>query len=366
VDPMIENSLRLSGRVKLRTARTLSGPVADATRLVADCLRLGGRGFIAGNGGSAADAQHFAAEFTGRFRLERAPLPMLALTTDTSALTSIANDYSFDDVFVRQLVAFGRPGDVFFALSTSGNSPSILVAAQAAKERGITVIGMTGASGGKLGALSHLHIAIPSGVTARIQESTMAALHAVCDGVERALGVSGPPVADVLDVRLDHTRLETAREAWREQDLKVVTTNGCFDVLHAGHLSSLRQAAALGDLLVVLVNSDVSVHRLKGEGRPVNAEADRVELLAALDPVDHVVVFEEDDPCATLELIRPSAHCKGEDYRGRPMPEEEVVTRHGGRIVYLSLVGGLSTTGITQRLATLGRRLSALGAGAAG
>jgi phosphoheptose isomerase len=353
VDPMIENSLRLSGRVKLRTARTLSGQVEEATRLVADCLRAGGKGFVAGNGGSAADAQHFAAEFTGRFRLDRAPLPMLALTTDTSALTSIANDYSFDDVFARPLVAFGRPGDVFFALSTSGNSPNILVAAQAARERGITVIGMTGRSGGKLAALSDVHVAIPSGVTARIQESTMAVLHAVCDGMERALGIGGAPVPDVLDVRLDRADLATAREAWRAQGLTVVTTNGCFDVLHAGHLSSLRQAAALGDLLVVLVNSDGSVRRLKGENRPVNAEADRAELLGALDAVDHVVVFEDDDPCATLELIQPSVHCKGEDYRGRPMPEEDVVTRHGGRIAYLSLVGGLSTTGITDRLASL-------------
>jgi phosphoheptose isomerase len=351
VDPMIENSLRLSGRVKLRTARTLSGQVEQAISHLADSLRAGGRGFIAGNGGSAADAQHFAAEFTGRFRLDRAPLPVLALTTDTSALTSIGNDYGFDDVFVRQLLAFGRPGDVFFALSTSGNSPSILVAAQAARERGMTVIGMTGAAGGKLPTLCDLHVAIPSGVTARIQESTMAVLHAVCDGVERALAVSGPPVPDAqLGVRLDRDRLAAAREAWRAQGLSVVTTNGCFDVLHAGHLASLQQAADLGDLLVVLVNSDDSVRRLKGAGRPVNTETDRAALLAALAPVDHVVVFEEDDPCAALEVIRPAVHCKGEDYRGRPMPEEEVVIRHGGRIAYLSLVGGLSTTAITERL----------------
>lgn len=353
MEPFIENSLRLSSRVKLRTARTLAGEIDRVAALLADSLRSGGRGFIAGNGGSAADAQHFAAEFTGRFRLDRDPLPVLALTTDTSALTSIANDYSFDDVFVRQLVAFGRPGDVFIALSTSGNSPNILVAAQAARERGITVVGMTGASGGKLAALSDVLLKIPSGITARIQESTMAALHAVCDAVEQRLGVSGPTVPDVVDVVLDRETLLVARESWRRQGLSVVTTNGCFDVLHAGHLASLSQAAEQGDVLVVLINADASVRRLKGPSRPVNGQTDRAVLLGALAPVDHVVVFDDDDPCAMLDLIKPSVHCKGEEYRDLPMPEAEVVTRNGGRIAFLSHVDGLSTTAITQRLASV-------------
>jgi D-beta-D-heptose 7-phosphate kinase/D-beta-D-heptose 1-phosphate adenosyltransferase len=128
-----------------------------------------------------------------------------------------------------------------------------------------------------------------------------------------------------------------------------VTTNGCFDVLHVGHLRLLRAAKAAGDILVVAVNDDDSVARLKGPGRPLVPLADRMELLAALEPVGYVVPFSEDTPEAVLEAIRPDVHVKGGDYREEDLPEAEVVRAHGGRIEIVPLVQGRSTTGLVGR-----------------
>ena len=142
-----------------------------------------------GNGGSAADSQHLAAEFTGRFTAERKPLAALALTTDSSALTCIGNDYSFDDVFSRQLAALGKSGDTLVAISTSGNSANVVKAVQVAKEMGIYTIGMLGKDGGKLSSLCHLNLLVPSTNTARIQEAHILIGHILCGAVERSLGL---------------------------------------------------------------------------------------------------------------------------------------------------------------------------------
>lgn len=155
---------------------------------VCDALRDGRTLFFFGNGGSAADAQHLAAEFVNRFKLPRAPLPAIALTTDTSALTSIANDFGYAQVFSKQLEALGRRGDVAFAISTSGNSPSILRAVAAGRRIGVTTVGLTGGSGGKLaGRVDHLLCVGASRDTARIQETHIVIGHAICELVELAL-----------------------------------------------------------------------------------------------------------------------------------------------------------------------------------
>jgi D-glycero-beta-D-manno-heptose 1-phosphate adenylyltransferase len=136
----------------------------------------------------------------------------------------------------------------------------------------------------------------------------------------------------------------------------VVWTNGCFDLFHAGHARSLRAARALGDVLVVGVNSDASVLRLKGTGRPVVSGAERAELVASLACVDHVVVFDEDTPEACIRLLRPDVHCKGADYappHGRPIPEAALVASYGGRVAFLPLVAGLSTTDLIRRIQAL-------------
>jgi D-sedoheptulose 7-phosphate isomerase len=162
--------------------------IADA---VVGSLSNGGKLLIAGNGGSAADAQHVAAEFLSRFVSERRPLPAIALTTDTSALTAIGNDYGFDRVFERQLRALGRPGDVFLAISTSGRSPNIIAALQAAREIGITTVGFTGRSGQPMSGLCDLGLMAPSSETAIIQQIHIVAGHVLCGLVEKSV-LAGP------------------------------------------------------------------------------------------------------------------------------------------------------------------------------
>lgn len=148
------------------------------------CLRDGGTLFFCGNGGSAADSQHIAAEFIGRFQKERRALAAIALTTDTSVLTSLANDYSYDIVFSRQIEALGRKGDVVFGLSTSGRSRNVIRAFEAAKAKGLLTVAFTGGDGGPVAAMADIRVVVPSQVTARIQESHITLFHAVCEAVE--------------------------------------------------------------------------------------------------------------------------------------------------------------------------------------
>ena len=167
----------------------LQNMIEKAVSEMTNSLNAGKKLIFCGNGGSAADSQHLAAEFTGRFTAERKPLAALALTTDSSALTCIGNDYSFDDVFSRQLAALGKSGDTLVAISTSGNSANVVKAVQVAKEMGIYTIGMLGKDGGKLSSLCHLNLLVPSTNTARIQEAHILIGHILCGAVERSLGL---------------------------------------------------------------------------------------------------------------------------------------------------------------------------------
>ena len=159
-----------------------------------------------------------------------------------------------------------------------------------------------------------------------------------------------------------HSKLRTIdelaamRAGWRAHGRKVVWTNGVFDLLHAGHVRSLRAAKALGDVLIVGINSDESTRRFKGAGRPLMCEGDRAELLSALDMVDYVVIFEESDPSAALARLQPDIHCKGEEYANgnRPVPERSVVEGYGGTIHFLPLHPGRSTSGLLERILTGG------------
>lgn len=158
--------------------------IEEITQVIIDALEAGNRIYILGNGGSAADAQHIAAEFIGRFQRERRPLPALALTTDTSILTSIGNDYGFQHTFRRQVEGLVEPGDVLWALSTSGNSPNVVDAAQTARLLKATIVGFTGGSGGKLKSLSDYCLCVDHDTSDRIQEIHQVAYHLICDGVE--------------------------------------------------------------------------------------------------------------------------------------------------------------------------------------
>jgi D-sedoheptulose 7-phosphate isomerase len=179
-----------SARLKQEAAKVLAAPIARAVGLMAASLKAGGKILACGNGGSAADAQHFAAELVNRFERERAPLAGLALTTDASTLTSIGNDYSFEQVFEKQLRALGRKGDVLLAISTSGNSANVLAAIRAARELGVQVVGLTGNGGGKMAPLAgagDVLISVPHTRTMRIQEVHLLALHCLCDGIDLQL-----------------------------------------------------------------------------------------------------------------------------------------------------------------------------------
>jgi len=179
-----------SARLKADAAKHLSAPIARSIELMAAALQSGGKILACGNGGSAADAQHFAAELVNRFERERPPLAGLALTTDSSTLTSIANDYAYDQVFEKQVRALGRKGDVLLAISTSGNSASVIAAMRAARDLGVAILALTGRGGGKmaehLGA-GDVHVCVPHERTMRIQEVHLLVLHCRCDGSDTLL-----------------------------------------------------------------------------------------------------------------------------------------------------------------------------------
>lgn len=192
--PMLELRIQQhfidSADLKYQSAQSLSKPIAAAVQAMLACVTSGGKVLACGNGGSAADAQHFAAEFVGRFERERPELGAIALTTDSSILTAVANDYGYNVVFSRQVRALGLPGDVLLAISTSGNSASILAAVDAAHERDMTVVALTGKGGGKMAQAlreTDVHICVPHERTARIQEVHLLVVHCLCDGVDTQL-----------------------------------------------------------------------------------------------------------------------------------------------------------------------------------
>ena len=175
---------------KQQAVEVLAAPTAEAAQMMINCLMNDGKILVCGNGGSAADAQHFAAEMTGRFEKERMELAAIALTTDTSALTAIGNDYGFDHIFSKQVRALGRPGDILMGISNSRNSANIIEAIHAAHERDMQVIAFTGRDGGKIAGLlkdDDVLLNVPHPRTARIQENHIVLIHALCDCIDSAL-----------------------------------------------------------------------------------------------------------------------------------------------------------------------------------
>ncbi len=174
----------------LASLHSLNDDVLRAGQMAAQTLRLGGKVLFCGNGGSAADSQHLAAELTGRFIKDRRPLAAVALSTDTSALTCIANDYSFDEVFARQVAGLGRTGDLLIGISTSGNSRNVIRAVEEAQKLGMQSVGLLGRDGGQLRALCNHAIVVPHNVTARIQECHILIGHTLCGLIEQELGLA--------------------------------------------------------------------------------------------------------------------------------------------------------------------------------
>ncbi len=177
-------------RAKQMAMDTLAPAIVTAGERMVACLGRDGKILTCGNGGSAADAQHFSSELLNRFEMERPGLPAVALTTDSSTLTSIANDYSYEDVFSKQVRALGQAGDVLLGISTSGQSPNVVAAIQAAHDRGMQVVAFTGKDGGSMAAMldeDDVEIRVPANVTARIQEIHLLVIHCLCDQIDRSL-----------------------------------------------------------------------------------------------------------------------------------------------------------------------------------
>jgi D-sedoheptulose 7-phosphate isomerase len=183
----ISENFSESAHLKLQSMDALAGPIAEAAERMVQCLRRDGKILACGNGGSAADSQHFAAELLNRFEMERPGLAAIALTTDTSTLTSIANDYHYDLVFSKQVRALGHKNDLLLAISTSGNSKNVLAAVLAAHENGMSVVALTGRNGGKMAEVlqpADVHICVAAQNTARIQEVHLLTLHCLCDAID--------------------------------------------------------------------------------------------------------------------------------------------------------------------------------------
>ena len=179
-----------SAQTKLHAAELMAAPIAAGIETLTNTLISGGKILACGNGGSAADAQHFAAELVGRFEAERQELAAIALTTDSSILTAIANDYSFSQIFAKQVRALGHAGDTLLAISTSGNSANVIEAIRAAHEADMRVVALTGKGGGEIGEMlkdDDIHLCVPADRTARIQEIHLLAIHCLCDGIDALL-----------------------------------------------------------------------------------------------------------------------------------------------------------------------------------
>ncbi len=186
----VRNHFAESIETKQAAADSISEAIADAGKLMSDCLAAEGKILSCGNGGSAADSQHFSSELLNRFEMERPGLPAMALTTDSSTLTSISNDYAYEEIFSKQVRALGKPGDVLLAISTSGNSANVIRAIEAAHDRSMSVVAMTGRDGGDMAGLYHgsdVEIRVPASRTARIQEVHLVVIHCLCDIIDQTL-----------------------------------------------------------------------------------------------------------------------------------------------------------------------------------
>ena len=190
IENRIARHFQDSIETKQRVVAALTPHIATASHAMVDCLKSGGKILACGNGGSAGDSQHFAAELVGRFEREREELAAIALTTDSSILTAVGNDYSFDEIFSKQVRALGKTGDILFAISTSGNSKNVVNAIEAAHLKGMHVIGMTGRDGGKIASLmksGDVLLNVDSQVTTRIQEVHLLTLHCLCDAIDNLM-----------------------------------------------------------------------------------------------------------------------------------------------------------------------------------
>lgn len=310
---------------------------------IAEAFKAGHRVYAFGNGGSAAEAQHFTTELIGRFKENRISLPAISLCSDSSAMTCIANDFGFDSVFSRQVEALAEEGDVVIGFTTSGISKNVLAGLDSARKLGSLAVLITGERKNPNADLADLVIQIGGHETALIQESHLMLIHILSELIEvkmelkkRELSKSNPRI--IRDYEFKHDLLP--------QDRKIVWINGCFDILHEGHLMLLDQARRTGGYLVVGINSDLSVKKLKGESRPVRPEISRARTVAELFFVDLVIIFSGENPEEILNLVRPSVAIKGDVYRETDFKEREFLQQIGCDIRFTGHFEGVSSSEI--------------------
>ncbi|MFZ2956863.1 MAG: SIS domain-containing protein [Candidatus Ozemobacteraceae bacterium] len=306
-----------------------------------------GRKVIAfGNGGSASDAEHFVGELVGRFGYDRAPLPGISLSGPSATFTAIANDYGYEKVFERQILGLGKSGDVAFGITTSGNSPNVVRALDAARAAGLATVAMTGAAESACSRGGHICLRAPSCETARVQEVHGVLIHALCRGVEARLFPRPDREALPAHKIISADQIDAFARGLKSH--VSVFTNGCFDILHPGHVTLLQQSRGLGELLIVGVNSDDSVKRLKGSERPFHSLEDRLLVMTALGCVDYAVAFDENTPLELITRLTPKILVKGGDYSRDTVVGADHVEKHGGRVEIIPLVVGHSTTRILK------------------
>lgn len=320
--------------------------LARATNALSGALCMRRKVLTCGNGGSAGDAQHLASELVNRFETERMALAAISLVPDSSVVTAIANDYSYEVLFSRQVDALGCEGDVLIAFSTSGNSRNIVLAIDAAHRRGMKVIAMTGKDGGDVARLLDrfdVEVRAPANDTARIQEIHLLAIHSICKALDAHF--TGDKIQRPK-LQADWQHLAELTNALRP----LVFTSGVFDVLHRGHVTYLQTARRMGAYLVVGVNSDASVRRLgKGQERPIQPDEDRMHILAGLECVDFVTIFDEDTPVQLIEVLVPDVLVKGGDYPPQHMVGADFVKAHGGRVEVINFEHQRTTSQIVQK-----------------
>jgi len=337
-------------RASLASLDALDDLVESALHRLLATLRQGGKVLACGNGGSSGDAQHLASELVNRFERTRQALPALALSTDSSVVTAIANDDHYDRIFARQVEALGAPGDCLVAFTTSGNSANVLAAVRAAQHQGLWILAFTGRDGGRLARelrAGDLELRVPHQRTARIQEVHLLLIHALCAGIDTALAGTERSVSRPEKIQPDWQQLQALCRHRRP----LVFTNGVFDILHRGHVQVLSEARAEGACLVVGLNDDASVRRLgKGPDRPINPLEDRLAVLAGLGAVDFVTSFAEDTPARLIEVLEPDVLVKGGDWPPDAIVGADFVRQRGGRILSIPFRHERSTTALLRRI----------------
>ena len=315
-----------------------------ATSILVEALKKNNKILICGNGGSASDAEHMAGEIVGRFGYDRPSLPCISLCTPSATFTAISNDYGYEKVFARQLQGLGQKGDVLIGISTSGNSANIVEAFKTAKEEGITTVAMTGSKDSKLSELADVTLRSGSKKTPEIQGIHGIIVHSLCRAIEDEIFNKATATSLPSKKILTGKEIKTLAEAIK--NYKAVFTNGCFDILHPGHVYILKECRRQGELLIVGLNSDDSIKRLKGPTRPYHKFEDRANVLASLECVDYVIGFDEDTPKNLIEALTPKVLVKGGDYTPETVVGADWVTSHGGECVIIPLLEGHSTTKI--------------------